>query len=103
MKKYLPIILVALIFGTIGLVGGYYLGYTKSSDLVNIESFEECAAAGYPIMESYPERCITPDKRIFVRDIGDQIACTMDAKICPDGSSVGRIAPNCEFAPCPGE
>src|SRR3989344_6628216 len=29
------------------------------------------------------------------------VACTMDAKICPDGSSVGRTAPNCEFAPCP--
>ena len=27
--------------------------------------------------------------------------CTMEAKICPDGSSVGRIGPNCEFAPCP--
>ncbi len=28
------------------------------------------------------------------------VACTMDAKACPDGSYVGRIAPNCEFAPC---
>lgn len=28
-------------------------------------------------------------------------ACDMDAKICPDGSSVGRIGPNCEFASCP--
>lgn len=27
-------------------------------------------------------------------------ACTQDAKICPDGSSVGRTGPNCEFAPC---
>ncbi len=30
-----------------------------------------------------------------------QVACTMDAKICPDGSAVGRTGPNCEFAPCP--
>jgi len=29
------------------------------------------------------------------------VACTMDAKICPDGSSVGRVAPTCEFAACP--
>jgi len=28
-------------------------------------------------------------------------ACTMEAKICSDGSSVGRQGPNCEFAPCP--
>lgn len=30
------------------------------------------------------------------------VFCTMDAKICPDGSAVGRVAPRCEFAPCPG-
>lgn len=28
-------------------------------------------------------------------------ACTEEAKLCPDGSSVSRIGPNCEFAPCP--
>lgn len=30
-----------------------------------------------------------------------EIACTADAKICPDGTSVGRTGPNCEFAACP--
>ena len=30
-----------------------------------------------------------------------QIACTMEAKICPDGSAVGRTGPNCEFEACP--
>ena len=29
------------------------------------------------------------------------IACTEEAKLCPDGSAVGRIGPNCEFAECP--
>ncbi len=33
----------------------------------------------------------------------EMIACPMDAKSCPDGSFVGREAPDCEFAPCPGE
>lgn len=34
---------------------------------------------------------------------GDQnVACTMDAKQCPDGSYVGRSGPNCEFV-CPTE
>lgn len=27
--------------------------------------------------------------------------CNADAKICPDGSSVGRTGPQCEFATCP--
>lgn len=31
----------------------------------------------------------------------EQVACTMEAKICPDGSAVGRSGPMCEFAPCP--
>jgi len=30
-----------------------------------------------------------------------QKACTLEAKICPDGTSVGRTGPNCEFAACP--
>lgn len=29
------------------------------------------------------------------------VACTLEAKLCPDGSAVGRTGPNCEFAPCP--
>lgn len=30
-----------------------------------------------------------------------QQACTLEAKICPDGISVERVGPNCEFAKCP--
>ena len=29
------------------------------------------------------------------------VSCTLEAKICPDGSAVGRQGPSCEFAPCP--
>jgi len=28
-------------------------------------------------------------------------ACSSDAKLCPDGTSVGRVGPECEFAKCP--
>jgi hypothetical protein len=28
-------------------------------------------------------------------------ACTQEAKVCPDGSTVGRSGPNCDFAECP--
>ncbi len=31
----------------------------------------------------------------------DTIVCTMDALLCPDGSSVGRVPPSCAFATCP--
>ena len=35
-------------------------------------------------------------------DDGGMVACTMEAKLCPDGVTyVGRQGPNCEFAACP--
>src|SRR5487761_2425848 len=36
-----------------------------------------------------------------VKAPGGTQACTAEAKLCPDGSSVGRTGPNCEFAVCP--
>jgi uncharacterized protein len=44
---------------------------------------DECGCTGHPTCEP--------------------VACTADAKLCPDGSAVGRIGPDCEFAPCPDE
>jgi hypothetical protein len=41
---------------------------------------------------------------VFVLKSGkpkDGMACTLEAKLCPDGSSVGRTGPFCEFAECP--
>ena len=32
----------------------------------------------------------------------EPVACTMDVMECPDGTFVGRVAPDCEFAECPG-
>ena len=31
------------------------------------------------------------------------VACTQEAKVCPDGSTVSRIPPSCEFAACPDQ
>lgn len=33
----------------------------------------------------------------------ESVMCTLDAKECSDGSFVGRVLPDCEFALCPGE
>lgn len=106
----IPLLLLALVLALlIGAGLGYLVGYNQAEDRTPITSFDECRAAGYPVMESYPERCATPDGRTFTRDITsddmpsgtEPVFCTMDAKVCPDGSFVGRVGPNCEFAPCP--
>jgi hypothetical protein len=31
----------------------------------------------------------------------EPVACTDEARLCPDGTAVGRTGPNCEFAACP--
>ncbi len=54
--------------------------------------------------------CLDANPRCMIPETSDMcpaktttlpVACTMEAKICPDGSSVGRTGPNCEFTPCP--
>lgn len=37
----------------------------------------------------------------FNKTTPEEQACTLEAKVCPDGSSVGRTGPDCSFAPCP--
>lgn len=39
--------------------------------------------------------------QITLRPLSGDNACTLEAKQCPDGSSVGRTGPNCTFAACP--
>lgn len=49
-----------------------------------------------------PEEAVPPSDDSRDTELPDDgVACTMDAKQCPDGSYVGRIAPDCAFAPCP--
>jgi len=38
---------------------------------------------------------------VDMRGPEEPVACTAEAKMCPDGSYVGRVGPDCEFAPCP--
>ncbi|MFA6424458.1 MAG: hypothetical protein WCV83_04075 [Candidatus Magasanikbacteria bacterium] len=38
---------------------------------------------------------------LFNTNAAAPVTCDMMAKLCPDGSAVGRTGPNCEFAPCP--
>jgi len=66
------------------------------STLPAAASSEQALRAPYPYQpQSSPQMPVNPGNR-------PTIACTMEAKVCPDGSYVSRTGPNCEFAPCPG-
>ena len=69
-----------------------FLSYYPNGDLELLMEWLKDAEYGVlpqpPLLEPEP---VTPPV----------VACTMDAKMCPDGSFVGRVGPNCEFAACP--
>ena len=44
---------------------------------------------------------LTATVMLTTAGIAENMFCTQEAKICPDGSAVGRTGPHCEFAPCP--
>ncbi len=160
-RKFVNIILIIVVVALVG-TGAYFVlkGQLFSpSPSPEITNFEKCARAGYPVGESYPRQCWTPDGRNFVekltieaakellsqslldkpgivgvgigecagepcikvmleKELEDMVIplefhgfkvekevtgliCTQEAKVCPDGSTVARTGPNCEFAPCP--
>jgi hypothetical protein len=47
-----------------------YRGYKPP--VVSVSNFEECAAHGFAIMESYPRKCQVSDGRTFIEDIGNE-------------------------------
>lgn len=59
-----------VLFALMAIGGAAYLAITspKKTEIL-VDSFEACAKAGYPVMESYPEQCKTPDGKTYVRVI----------------------------------
>ena len=51
-------------------VMAWYL-QSQATAIADIDSYEECVEAGYPVMESYPEQCATPDGTTFTREVED--------------------------------
>jgi hypothetical protein len=69
-KKTLPL-LVLLTF-----LGFLVFSYFKIEKTKSITSFEECVEAGYPVIESYPEKCSVPDGLTFTRQIDEMTTWT---------------------------
>lgn len=85
-----------------------------SSDYSYINSYEDCVNAGFPIMESYPEQCATPDGRSFTRVLdafcgwSTNATCTSDdecttggcsSQVC-QGVSEEPVVTTCEYLEC---
>lgn len=78
---YMHVLLAAAATLLVGILFGYAFGYdvgwerAMSRPVQNgmmyaaFDSFNDCASAGFPIMESYPRQCRMPDGRVFVEEI----------------------------------
>lgn len=63
-KRYTIYLVILIIIA--GVVGWISLKDKNLFQEVTVTNYQECVAAGYPIQESYPERCMTPDGKSFV-------------------------------------
>lgn len=104
-----------------GIVDVFVVTSPRSNGPIPIEGgLSFCAEAGFNVVDSgFKEfvnelKSIQPKSGMFYNinladrcpvtlENNDDVFCTEDAKICPDGTGVGRVPPSCEFAPCPGE
>lgn len=93
------------------IIAGLLVAFSQNraqQSLFSITNFDECAAAGFPIMESYPERCATPDGRTFVNE--RQTAPSPDGmtfsgcavagcsgQLCVSAEEAGEIITTCEY------
>jgi len=72
MKKNIGIFLIASIVVVV-LVFAISLFLCTNKEAVEINDFFSCVEAGYPVMESYPRQCRTPEGDSFVEDIGNEL------------------------------
>jgi hypothetical protein len=69
MKKVNILIFIVLV----GVIAWLSLSKDKEKPMLKIMSFKDCVKAGYPVMESLPRQCKTPDGRTYAEEIAPPI------------------------------
>lgn len=65
-------LVVAILAIAIASTAGYFVfSQNLKEKVASINSFEDCAKH-YPVMESYPEQCKTPDGKYFTRELSEE-------------------------------
>lgn len=82
-------IIVSLILAIIILGGIGYWIYNSSdtvTEVPTVTNFDECAAAGYPVTQSYPRQCRTPEGDVFTETVAP---VTPPAAVATGGCYIG--------------
>lgn len=105
---------IILVLVLVAVAGGLYSSFGGNGGITwpgRITDFESCAAAGNPVMESYPRQCNTKDGRHFVEDIkmvpptetsGAGGGCMIggcSAQLCGEASDEGGLVSDCVYRP----
>lgn len=97
--KYAIYILIALVViaGLIAAAGMYkfnYLanqpGYSPDGNKITVTNYDECEAAGYPVLESYPEQC-SDGQTTFVNQFDADVPDLDDGE---EGSAETGVTPD---------
>lgn len=98
-KSLIYLVSIAIVF--IATYAYFYVKNNSVAPIQDISTFEECAAAGYPIMESYPERCSVPGGGTFTRVTTDAvptpITLTGTYTCLPKKDTGGPVTLECAF------
>ena len=65
-------------------IGVVFLIISNQTEKIN--NFDGCEKAGYPVMESYPRQCKTPDDRTFTETIKNEFCGSSTFGTCSDNS-----------------
>ena len=97
-KRIVPL----LVFIVLILILLFYIPTLRKTEIEEINSFEECASAGFPVMEGYPRQCRDSEGNLFVEIIKKQyvgygeeecskisILCTPDREYFSDETGCG--------------
>lgn len=83
--------------------------YPSPSAVVAVASFDECARAGYAVMESYPRQCASPDGHTFFEEnvpVADSpnassgcVVAGCSGQLCVSAAEAQDSVTTCEFRP----
>ncbi len=68
-KVWILVLLLVLVFVSVG--SWFLFTYNEQEGVEDIRTFQQCVDAGYDVIETYPEQCLVPDGRVFVREVED--------------------------------
>ncbi len=94
-------VLALLVILLVGGVFGFILGKNNKVDNTPEDKVVIIDGENIPKEEEKKDDVVIKKPAPQVPKEDEPVACTADAMMCPDGSYVGRVAPDCNFAMCP--